>query len=334
MSRKLWASAVALLGLFAREAQAGKVNCYANPNTFERTPALKIGDAAPALAAAGWVNGAPVPRFEAGTVYLVEFWATWCLPCQKSLPHMNELQRTYRGRGLRVVGVTAAENDGLPGVKAFLQRTRLDFPVAYVEDEAVFERWMWGARESGLPWVFVIDRGGRIAWWGQPSFADFDDTVRRVVDGKVALPAAEARRASHDADKMRGWRLKEEAFAAYKSGDRARALPLLDELIALDPERFWFEVVLKVRLLLNGDRAGAVAFARTAVETLSRNNPHALAAIADTFLGASPTAPELALAERAAEQASRLTAGVNPDVQQTLASIAFMKKKQGPAARP
>lgn len=319
---------LAVLCLTVQAAQARKVDCYANPNAFSDTPALKIGDPAPALAAAAWANGDPVQRFEAGRVYLVEFWATWCLPCQKSLPHLNALQRRYRARGLQVVGVNAVERDGLAGVRAFLGRTKLEFPVAYVDDDELFKRWMWGARESGLPWVFVVDRSGRIAWWGQPFFAGFDDVVRRAVEGRLALAAAEARRSAQAGDKLRGWRLKEEAFAAYRKGDHQRALPLLEEAIALDSERFWNEVVLKLRILMSKDRAAALAFARVATDKLSHDNPHALASIADTFVSAaSPTPEELALAERAAERANELTAGSNGDVQQTLASVRFMKGK-------
>ncbi|MFT7667925.1 MAG: hypothetical protein ACI8X5_000611 [Planctomycetota bacterium] len=40
-------------------------------------PTLKVGDAAPALNVAEWVKGSQVNSFESGSVYLVEFWATW-----------------------------------------------------------------------------------------------------------------------------------------------------------------------------------------------------------------------------------------------------------------
>ena len=60
---------------------------------------LQIGDAAPELKVEKWVKGDPVTTFEKGKVYVVEFWATWCPPCIKSIPHLTELQKQYKEKG-------------------------------------------------------------------------------------------------------------------------------------------------------------------------------------------------------------------------------------------
>jgi thiol-disulfide isomerase/thioredoxin len=308
-------------------AGAAGVNVYANPNGFD-VPPLEVGDVAPPLVATSWVNGDPVKAFEKGTVYLVEFWATWCQPCQKSLPHMNALQRAYGHRKLRVVGVAAAEEGGLAGLESFLERSPPTFPVALVDEQSVFDGWMKAGRASGLPWVFVVDRGGRVAWWGQPFDPAFDDVVRRAVAGTFSLSAEAGRRAKRADQDRRGWALKSEVWAAHRRGDRAATLAGLEELIALDPVRFWAEVNLKAGMLLENeqDRQRGIAFARLAIERLLRDNPHALVMLARTIRGLRDrSASDLALAEQAARRASKLTRGVDQDVQTTLASIQSLR---------
>src|ERR1051325_3573232 len=71
---------------------------------------VKIGDPAPELKVMTWVKGEPVKGYEKGKIYVVELWATWCLPCKECIPHLTELQRAYKDRGVRVVGVSIWEN--------------------------------------------------------------------------------------------------------------------------------------------------------------------------------------------------------------------------------
>jgi thiol-disulfide isomerase/thioredoxin len=65
---------------------------------------LNIGDAAPPLDVAEWVKGGPVERYEPGTVYLIDFWMTWCGPCLASMERTSTLQDHYRDRVVVVSG--------------------------------------------------------------------------------------------------------------------------------------------------------------------------------------------------------------------------------------
>ena len=52
---------------------------------------LTIGDPAPSIKTAKWLKGTPLPTFEKGKLYVIEFWATWCHPCIENIPHLTEL---------------------------------------------------------------------------------------------------------------------------------------------------------------------------------------------------------------------------------------------------
>jgi thiol-disulfide isomerase/thioredoxin len=64
---------VALVGIACWTAQPSLAQTKA-----AAAPTLKVGDKAPALVVEKWLKGRPVPRFERGRLYVVEFWATWC----------------------------------------------------------------------------------------------------------------------------------------------------------------------------------------------------------------------------------------------------------------
>ena len=55
-----------------------------------------------------WLKGEPVSAFVGGRVYVVEFWATWCGPCKRAIPHLTGLQQKYRA-DVTVIGVSVWE---------------------------------------------------------------------------------------------------------------------------------------------------------------------------------------------------------------------------------
>jgi thiol-disulfide isomerase/thioredoxin len=64
-----------------------------------------------AVKAATWIQGTAPESFEPGLVYIFEAWATWCGPCIRIIPHMNELHKKYHDKGLRVYGMNVFEDD-------------------------------------------------------------------------------------------------------------------------------------------------------------------------------------------------------------------------------
>jgi thiol-disulfide isomerase/thioredoxin len=148
------------------------------------TPQLTIGDAAPAWAVSKWLNGAEVKAAEPGKVYVVEFWATWCGPCIKAMPHLAELQAAHKDEGLVVIGMTTKDDTNtLEAVTKFVETRgpKLGYVFAFCDNEATDKAYMQASGQDGIPCSFVIDRKGKIAYIGHPM--NLDDVLPKVLAG-------------------------------------------------------------------------------------------------------------------------------------------------------
>jgi len=89
-----------------------------------------------------------------GKVVLLNFWATWCAPCQIELPRFEAWQKRYAAEGLQVLAVSMDDEDA--PVRRTVRRLHLDFPV--VMGDAKLAEAYGGV--LGLPITFLIDRNG------------------------------------------------------------------------------------------------------------------------------------------------------------------------------
>lgn len=92
-----------------------------------------------------------------GQVVLVNFWATWCLPCRVEMPLLEQMQKRHASAGFVIVGL-AVDRASTASVRAFVEDRGVTYPIAHVGSEA--ERTFGGVR--GYPTSFLIDRTGRI----------------------------------------------------------------------------------------------------------------------------------------------------------------------------
>jgi thiol-disulfide isomerase/thioredoxin len=87
---------------------------------------------------------------------VVNFWATWCVPCIKEIPSFNRLHDEMAGRGVVVLGVSMDEDGGAPLVKSFLKDHPMKYSVA-LGSEQLSERF----HVNKLPTTLVFDRSGK-----------------------------------------------------------------------------------------------------------------------------------------------------------------------------
>jgi len=172
----------------------------------EKKPKLDIGDAAPAIKVSKWLQGTEVKEFAKDKVYIVEFWATWCGPCIRAMPHLAEMQKQYAKQGLVVIGFTSKDESGndLEKVTKFVEKNgkKFDYAFAYSEGRETDVAYMESAGQEGIPCSFVIGKDGKIAFIGHPM--ELDDVIPAVLDGT--------------------WKGKESVVAIKKANDDLEAI--------------------------------------------------------------------------------------------------------------
>jgi thiol-disulfide isomerase/thioredoxin len=119
-----------------------------------------------------------------GRVVLLDFWATWCAPCRKSMPELQALHKKYAEQGFVVVGVSIDEG-GLskagPKVKKFVKSQKIDYAIALDSEKSP----AWEAFQvKAVPAAFLIDQRGRIVaqWTGSPaSSAELEEKLAALL---------------------------------------------------------------------------------------------------------------------------------------------------------
>lgn len=150
---------------------------------------LMVGDPAPALSAGEWFKGEPVTEYEAGKIYVVDFWATWCAPCIAGFPHLSELQEKYADEGVVIIGFgSAAAPDKIDKARRLILEQKNDvtrYPVAFDDEESTtWKRMMVAAGKNGLPTAFIVDRSGNLAFIGNPA-SGMDAVLEAVIAGET-----------------------------------------------------------------------------------------------------------------------------------------------------
>jgi len=276
---------------------------------------LKVGEPAPPLEVSQWVKGGPVNLAEGRgrNVYVVEFWATWCPPCVRSIPHLSALQAKYQAQGVVVIGVS----DEPPAtVVPFVRRMgeRMAYAVACDAKQAAWRAYMQAVGERSIPHAFVIDKQGKLAWHGNPG-----QGLEQVLTGVLA----------GNFDSLRppeGNRAFLTAWAELQTLTRAQrweeALAKVEDINRLQPDPVAYHLLRFRCLGARGDEVPARAEAErflAAAKDAEVLNAFAWDAVSNTRYGGRYKGLGLA----AAEKATKASAGGSWNILDTCARARF-----------
>ena len=163
---------------------AAPANSAPGASAADATAADKAGTMAANFALKG-ADGKDIQLADyKGKVVLLNFWATWCGPCKVEIPWFIEFNKTYKDRGLAVVGVSM-DDDGWKSVKPYIAEKKLDYPVVIGNDDI---SKLYGGVDS-LPTTFIIDRSGKIAFvhMGLVGKDTYQKEILSLLDGRSTV---------------------------------------------------------------------------------------------------------------------------------------------------
>jgi len=184
--------------------------------------AAELGSKAAPLKIAKWVKGEPVDlsKSDGKTVYVIEFWATWCAPCRASIPHLTELQKKYKDKHVTVVGVS---DESVDTVSKFVEKQgdKMGYTVAVDDHEKTGKGYMAAFGLNGIPHAFIVDQQGKIVWHDHP-MGGIDEVLDLVVAGKFDKATREKLLAQRKAE--------EEKLAAAQKAEAEKMRPAIEAI--------------------------------------------------------------------------------------------------------
>lgn len=144
-------------------------------------PALELGD----------LKGTPQSLSALrGRIVVVNFWATWCVPCKEEMPLLSAIAADYATRGVAVIGANTDGPETAGNIPKFLRRTRVGFPVWLGATTDDMQRFGVG---TALPATAFVDRDGTVIFriLGPVTAAEVRERLDHLLgERKAAAPAA------------------------------------------------------------------------------------------------------------------------------------------------
>ncbi len=167
------------------EAKGNKAGKPAKPVDFPQPPAVTgandlTNKKGPELVVQKYLSPEPDTT---GKVVMVEFWATWCGPCIRGIPHLNSLQNAFPD-DLVIIGVSDEDEGKVNTFRSNRQNPRFEYPVAIDTQRRMINT----VGNRGIPHCIVMSSDGIVRWQGHPA-ALTRATMEAIIDANKALGA-------------------------------------------------------------------------------------------------------------------------------------------------
>ena len=297
---------------------------------------LKSGDAAPRVQVASWAQGTGVKTFEGDKVYIVEFWATWCGPCVQAIPHLNEIYKKNKAKGLVVIGSNVGEDAATVSTFVKGMAGKMTYNVAVDDPKGggwMNTHWMTAAEQNGIPCAFVVNKKGKIAFIGHPM--ELKESLLASLLAEPSTKAADGPQApaAHAPPSAKALELAARAQAQIRDGKLNEAESTLGELQgALTGNLGYLGGLLELDLLLAKNQpADAIGLSKLLTEDYAKK-PAVLASVAAHLISQPNASSALqAAAEKIATPLSTSGGEAQASALATLARIALLKSDKTPA---
>jgi thiol-disulfide isomerase/thioredoxin len=174
---------------------AGVPDAGTEPHGQADPPVLKVDDEAPMFS--GVVHNpetAGAPRVDLSSLVgseadadqgakavLISFFATWCKPCKKEMPFLQQLSTEYREKGLRVISVAIDKDEALwPQIAALVKEHHVSYPIVKDRYNLIARQYL--GDKTALPSVFIVNREGKVALVKQGYPNDAAEFLRSEVE--------------------------------------------------------------------------------------------------------------------------------------------------------
>lgn len=186
------------------------------------TSANELGDPAAPISIAEWIKGESIELKLDKNIYVVEFWATWCGPCLDSIPHLTELQKKYKDKGVMIIGIS---NEDASTVRPYVEKMgdKMAYTVAIDVERKTNSAYMKAYGQNGIPTAFIVDKELKIAWVGHP-MGGLDTALQEITTGTYDIQAA--RKADFAKQNLPAY------FNLAKSGSEKEARELGEKILA------------------------------------------------------------------------------------------------------
>ncbi len=169
-----------------------------------------------------WSTGERPTAWAKDEVYVLEFWATWCGPCRKAMPHMEAIWQAGKAEGIHVIGINTGEQRTLTQVMDVIakQPTPPTYPIALDREEGLSQKM--GVK--GIPHTSVLVNGQEV-WKGHPAHLSIE--ALRVLRRTGKMPTGEqlkVQAAEHPYQAMIDFEKAADAAAAKGNWDEAVSL--------------------------------------------------------------------------------------------------------------
>ena len=148
--------------------------CGANKEERQQAPEFELKNLNGQVISLSSYEGKPI---------LINFWATWCIPCLKEIPDLVRLQKTLSsdGNAASVIGIAVAS--GAPSdIGKFAIDHHMNYPILLDPDQKIFQRY----KGIGLPTSFLIDPRGKVVrkYTGPKTYIGFLDDIKTFLKTK------------------------------------------------------------------------------------------------------------------------------------------------------